>query len=108
MIHQTEIRDKLRGLKSGVKGLLKKISHKNEKSDSVAEASKLDHTIMYEFTPDDKVATSPRTKAPLSQGNKAQKDVWDNEDASMQDKSYSFDEDSTGSNELNLNGEDDR
>jgi hypothetical protein len=98
MIHQNEIREKLREIKSGVKDLWKKINSNSEKRNSV-KSDGTEETSMYEFTPDDQVATSPRTKAPLTDGsNDAQNVVWDNEDASMQDKSYSFDEVTTGSN----------
>lgn len=100
MIHQNEIREKLRELKSGVKHLWTKLNNKSEITGR-AKPNDLDNTSMYEFTPDDQVATSPRTKAPLTdKSNKAQNSVWDNEDASMQDKSYSFDEDVTGVNEV--------
>ena len=97
---QNEIREKFRDLKSGVKQLWTKINHKTEVSGQ-ASPRDLEDTSIYEFTPDDQVATSPRTKAPLTdKSNDAQNLVWDNEDASMQDKSYSFDEDVTGVNEV--------
>ncbi len=85
MLNQHVIREKL--LK-----LWGKFSHKTEKSNSVkTEVS--ENLGMYEFVPDDQVSTSPRSKVPLSDGTSdAQELVWDNEDASMQDKSYSFDE----------------
>jgi hypothetical protein len=69
-----------------------KFRHKTEKSNS-------DESGMYEFVPDDQVSTSPRSRVPLSNGAAdAQELVWDNEDASMQDKSYSFDEETTDAN----------
>lgn len=95
MIDQNEIREK-------VKGFWRRIRPKFDKNNSEVITSRADNpedSSMYEFTPDDKVATSPRTKAPLTdQSLDAQNVVWDNEDASMQDKSYSFDEESTGTN----------
>jgi hypothetical protein len=45
---------------------------------------------------DETVGTAPRTKTPLENISlKAQNLVWENEDASMQDKSYTFDEEVT-------------
>jgi hypothetical protein len=85
MLNQHVIREKLLGLWG-------KFRHKTEKSNS-DESDVLDDSGMYEFVPDDQVSTSPRSKAPLSDGTSDAQDlVWDNEDASMQDKSYSFDE----------------
>ncbi len=85
MLNQHVIREKLLGLWG-------KFRHKTEKSNSDA-SDVLDDSGMYEFAPDDQVSTSPRSKAPLSDGTSDAQDlVWDNEDASMQDKSYSFDE----------------
>lgn len=93
MIHQNEIREKVRSF-------WKKFKPKFDRTNSEVITSRADNpddSSMYEFNPEDKVATSPRTKAPLTnQSLDAQNVVWDNEDASMQDKSYSFDEESTG------------
>lgn len=110
MINQNDIREKLVGLKGGVKHLWEKFNHKSVKNvydqadgivdtDAVKEkgdSSRLGTAEVEEFVPDEKVATAPRTKSIFSDGtNDAQNLVWDNEDASMQDKSYSFDEDTT-------------
>lgn len=85
MLNQHVIREKILGLWG-------KFRHKTEKSNS-DEADILDDPSMYEFVPDDQVSTSPRSRVPLSDGTTDAQDlVWDNEDASMQDKSYSFDE----------------
>jgi len=79
----------LQEIKTGVKNFWSKWHNHSDQDSS-------EKNEMYEFTPDEQVATSPRTKRPLSDGSSsAQKDVWDNEDASMQDKSYSFDEETT-------------
>lgn len=92
MLNQNDIREKFHGLKGGVKNILKKFQHKTEKT-ATDQSDYSSNGDIYEFTPDDNVATSPRTKSPLSDGSSdAQNLVWDNEDASMQDKSYSFDE----------------
>jgi hypothetical protein len=85
MLNQHVIREKLLGLWG-------KFRHKPEKSNS-DEAEVMDDPSMYEFVPDDQVSTSPRSRVPLSDGTTDAQDlVWDNEDGSMQDKSYSFDE----------------
>jgi|GEM_PF-4779957 len=85
MLNQHVIREKLLGLWG-------KFRHKTEKSIS-DETEVSEDPSMYEFVPDDQVSTSPRSRVPLSDGTSdAQGLVWDNEDASMQDKSYSFDE----------------
>jgi hypothetical protein len=45
---------------------------------------------------DETVGTAPRTKTPIENASlRAQNLVWENEDASMQDKSYTFDEEVT-------------
>lgn len=76
-------------IKSGIKSFWSKWKHHSDQ-DSMNENE------IYEFSPDEQVGTSPRTNRPFSDGsNKAQNAVWDNEDASMQDKSYSFDEETT-------------
>ena len=102
MLNQNDLREKLHNLKGGVKNILKKFHYKTEKNtsdqaDGIVDEKKYysSRSDLHEFTPD-KVATSPRTKSPLSDGSSdAQNLVWDNEDASMQDKSYSFDEELT-------------
>lgn len=84
-----------------VKGNIQNFFHKfHNRSESKATAQAdgiIDDTA--EFTPlqdGEHVATAPRTNTILSDGSSdGQKLVWDNEDASMQDKSYSFDEEST-------------
>ncbi len=76
-------------IKSGVKNFWSKLKHHSDQD--LANENEI-----YEFSPSEQVGTSPRIKRPLSDGsNSAQKVVWDNEDASMQDKSYSFDEETT-------------
>jgi hypothetical protein len=76
-------------IKSGVKSFWSKWTHHSDQE----QASENE---IYEFSPDDQVGTSPRIQRPLSDGSiSAQNVVWDNEDASMQDKSYSFDEETT-------------
>jgi len=64
---------------------------------SVTKNNKTDHDI--EQGDEEHVGTAPRSKAPLqNMSQSAQNLVWDNEDASMQDKSYSFDEQVTDAN----------
>ena len=87
MIDANDIREKFQDLKGGVKHFLEKLHSKMERNTS--DESEFSQSDIYEFTPDDQVSTSPRTKL-FDSG--AQDLVWDNEDASMQDKSYSFDE----------------
>lgn len=95
-------------IKGGVKHLWDKIAHKSDQSvydqadgivDTGTVKDKGDYSSrpeIHEFTPDEKVSTAPRSKSILSDGSTdAQNLVWDNEDASMQDKSYSFDEETT-------------
>ncbi|MBA2405219.1 MAG: hypothetical protein H0V66_10645 [Bdellovibrionales bacterium] len=128
MLHQIDIREKLQGFKGGVKNFWEKIHHKMDRkssnqADGIVDVENADesdsnyaansdiHEFTPDFTPDSRVATSPRTRTPLSDGSSdAQNLVWDNEDASMQDKSYSFDEDTTDADyekEDDLNFEDD-
>jgi len=96
MLNQNDFREKFQDLKGGVKNLWEKFSHKLDKNASSQADGVIDNPDSYEFTPEGQVSTSPRTKSPLSDGsNNAQNLVWDNEDASMQDKSYSFDEETT-------------
>ncbi len=73
-------------LKNRLKALVKKNQATSQLS--AEEREKM------EFEPSEQVSTAPRTRIPMSSsvGSKARMDVWDNEDASMQDKSYSFDE----------------
>lgn len=93
----------IEGVKSGIKNFIHKFNHKSDESvydqaDGKKDlSSRLDQ---HEFQPNDsstESATAPRTRGPiLSDGTSdAQNLVWENEDASMQDKSYSFDEDTT-------------
>jgi hypothetical protein len=96
MLNQNDVREKFHDLKGNIQNFF----HKFQKSDSKATAQAdgvIDDTD--EFTPvqdGEQVATAPRTRVIFSDGSpEAQKLVWDNEDASMQDKSYSFDEEST-------------
>jgi len=116
MLNQNDIREKLQGLKGGVKSLWDRFHHKFEgretdQADGIDDVDDKGKRDIYEFTPETKVSTSPRTKSPLSNGSDdAQNLVWDNEDASMQDKSYSFDEETTDADyekEDSLNFEDD-
>ena len=70
---------------------------KTKPSSQIVLEKKLDQS--FHLGQDENVGTAPRTKAPLkSASEKAQNLVWDNEDASMQDKSYSFDEQVTDAN----------
>ena len=87
MIYANEIREKFQDLKSGVKHFLERLHSNVERNTS--DESEFSQGDIYEFAPDDQVSTAPRTK--LSHTD-AQDLVWDNEDASMQDKSYFFDE----------------
>lgn len=111
MLNQNDLREKFHDLKGGVKNLWDKFQHKLDKNTSSQADGVVDNPDMYEFTPDSQVSTSPRTRSPLSDGSSdAQNLVWDNEDASMQDKSYSFDEVTTDADyetEDDLNFEDD-
>ena len=68
MIHTNDIKDKFLQLKGEVFGLVNKYMHKTEKPISEVR----------EFSSED--------------SGLPQKLVWENENASMQDKSYSFDE----------------
>jgi hypothetical protein len=91
MIHTNEILKRLQGFKGGVKHFWEKLHNKMERNSS--DESEFSQGDNYEFTPDDQVSTSPRTRSPLSDSSADAQDlVWENEDASMQDKSYSFDE----------------
>lgn len=98
MINQNDVREKLQGIKGNIQNFIHKFQHHSEtKATAQADGVRDDS---YEFTPieegDERVATAPRTTSKLSDGSDdAQKLVWDNEDASMQDKSYSFDEETT-------------
>jgi hypothetical protein len=94
MINQNDVREKLQSIKGNIQNFIHKFQHHTEtKATAQADGVRDDS---YEYTPDERVATAPRTTAKLSDGSeKAQKLVWDNEDASMQDKSYSFDEETT-------------
>jgi hypothetical protein len=87
MIYANEIREKFQDLKGGVKHFLERLHSNVERNTS--DESEFSQGDIYEFAPDDQVSTAPRTK--LSHTD-AQDLVWDNEDASMQDKTYSFDE----------------
>lgn len=94
MIHATDIREKLLVFKDGVKNLFNKFSHRIESAEEIGASKR---SGVYEFGPEDSVGTSPITGRPLSGDGSGlpQKLVWENEEASMQDKSYSFDEATT-------------
>jgi predicted dithiol-disulfide oxidoreductase (DUF899 family) len=63
---------------------------KLKKSASVEDSHPIETVNMNR---DETVGTAPRTKTPIENISlKAQNLVWENEDASMQDKSYTFDE----------------
>lgn len=103
MLNQNNLRGKISEFKGEVKQMWEKLTHKADK-DVYRQADgepgeKSDYSSrpeIHEFTPDEQVSTAPRSKTILSDGSiDAQKLVWDNEDASMQDKSYSFDEETT-------------
>ncbi len=95
MLSQNNLREKLQEVKGGFKNLWKRF-HLKRDINNASEPSAASQSDIYEFAPDDQVSTSPRMKSPLSNASlEAQDLVWDNEDASMQDKSYSFDEETT-------------
>ncbi len=95
MLSQNQFREKFQDVKGGFKNLWKKF-HLKRGGDQGKNEGEGPGTEIYEFTPDDQVSTSPRVQAPVSNtSSDAQDLVWDNEDASMQDKSYSFDEETT-------------
>ena len=106
MLSQNNFREKLQEVKGEFKNLWKKF-HLKRGAHDVNNAIAGPGTEIYEFTPDDQVSTSPRVQAPVSNtSSEAQDLVWDNEDASMQDKSYSFDEETTKV-DYDSDGEDD-
>lgn len=96
MLNQNDVREKLHDLKGNIQNFFHKFQKSDTKSTAQADGV-IDDTP--EYTPPiqdgEQAVTAPRTQAILSNGNDAQKLVWDNEDASMQDKSYSFDEEQT-------------
>ena len=95
MLTQNHLREKFQDVKGGFKSLWKKF-HLKRDNHHANHSSAESQSDIYEFTPDDQVSTSPRVQAPVSNtSSDAQDLVWDNEDASMQDKSYSFDEETT-------------
>jgi hypothetical protein len=95
MLNQNNFFEKLQEVKGGFKSLWKKF-HLKRNNHHASHSSAASQTDIYEFTPDDQVSTSPRVQSPLSNASSDAQDlVWDNEDASMQDKSYSFDEETT-------------
>jgi hypothetical protein len=93
MLEQSILGERIQSFKNKMQSFMDKFRHQSEQNDSDKQEDKA-QLDLYEFTPDDQVSTSPRLKNPnLSDGTaEAQKIVWENEDASMQDKSYSFDE----------------
>ena len=93
MLEQNILGERIQSFKNKLQSFMDKFRHPSEQNDSDKQEDKA-QLDLYEFTPDDQVSTSPRLKNPkLSDGTgEAQKIVWENEDASMQDKSYSFDE----------------
>lgn len=107
MLNQNDVREKIQVLKGGVKNLLSKFHAKSDgqstdQADGVVDADGGEifnaRNDMHEYNPDvivtqEAVGTASRNGVVASTG--AQNQVWDNEDASMQDKSYSFDEETT-------------
>lgn len=92
MLNQNDLVEKVQGVRNRFRRLFKRAKSKKRNPERTED---------YEFEPEsDRVGTAPRFKgAILSNGSSdAQNLVWDNEDASMQDKSYSFDESSTDAN----------
>jgi hypothetical protein len=95
VLNQNNFLEKLQEVKGGFKTLWKRFHLKRDinHASSFGAQSQAD---IYEFTPDEQVSTSPRVQTPISNASSDAQDlVWDNEDASMQDKSYSFDEETT-------------
>ena len=99
MLEQMHLSKKLDRLKTLYQKLMKRLSRAIDQNPLKQKQSKLNPDL-YEFQPSDQVGTAPRLKnVRLSDGTtKAQNQVWDNEDASMQDKSYAFDEVTTDVN----------
>jgi hypothetical protein len=122
MLNQNEIKDKFRDMKKGFKNFVDKVGHKDEEETTQADRQvNKDADVVgassrgenYDFEPDkERSSTAPEAdEAMLSDTgtSDAQKLVWENENASMQDKTYSFDEDNTDAdydNEDSLNFED--
>jgi hypothetical protein len=89
MLNQNDVREKFHDLKGNIQNFFHKFQ-KSGTSETKATAQAdgvIDDTA--EYTP------GPDSDAILSDGGDAQKLVWENEEASMQDKSYSFDEETT-------------
>lgn len=79
MLNQNDIRDKLQGIKGGVKHFWEKLSHREgtyHQADGRVDVNEVN----------EKGDATP---------SQAEKLVWDNEEASKQDKTYAFDEDNT-------------
>ena len=80
--------------KENVMNFYKKIFNLHSKIKKVNSSESSDK--IQNVTSSERVGTAPRTKNPLENtSQRAQDLVWDNEDASMQDKSYAFDEEMT-------------
>jgi hypothetical protein len=99
MLEQMHLVKKVNHLKTLYQKLKKRLYRATDQISSKQKQHKLNPDL-YEFQPSDQVGTAPRLKnVRLSDGTaKAQNQVWDNEDASMQDKSYIFDEVTTDVN----------
>lgn len=98
MLEQKTIGQRLHTFKNKIAGLLTKMKVKKKLTrDSKNQDRTTTLSDKHQFDPTGDVATAPRTKTPLQSGasSSAQNLVWENEDASMQDKSYSFDEQTT-------------
>ncbi len=77
--------------KENVINFYKKILNLNSKTKKVNSSEASDK--IQNVNSSENVGTAPRTKTPIENtSQRAQDLVWDNEDASMQDKSYAFDE----------------
>ncbi len=101
MPYEFHLKDSYLKLENQVKDLWKKFNtnaRKNKPTKKNASESVWPDT--QEIGDESFIGTAPRTKTPIQSGvpPKAQEMVWDNEDASMQDKSYLFDEDTTDAN----------
>lgn len=103
MLNQNDVREKLQGLKGNLQTFIHKLKPGSEtKATAQADGVRDDS---YEFTPvedeeeeivDHRLEPAPKATSILSDGSSdAHSLVWENEEASMQDKSYAFDEEST-------------
>ncbi len=101
MSYDFHLKDKYLKLENRVKGFWERFNS-NAKKNKLAKKTSTEAAWpdTHELGDESFIGTAPRTKTPIQSGvpPKAQEMVWDNEDASMQDKSYLFDEDTTDAN----------